>query len=195
MKDRKWWKNEKCGVFCIQFVSVLTGLGPNWMISHFSIKKKKKKRKETNCMASLEWLWFWSCLWGGRIWAVYKVMTLLVADMKRFSVRLTLSPLKSTCYIQMLLRFPPLCLRAAAYLSDRGRCCGFQSGGGWKLLWFGGSLSSDHHRFALRPRAGQPVALKALSVIRPDRLMSRWRVPTNLDPSQTSAVSFGSRFW
>lgn len=129
MKDRKWWKNEKCGVFCIQFVSVLTGLGPNWMISHFSIKKKKKKRKETNCMASLEWLWFWSCLWGGRIWAVYKVMTLLVADMKRFSVRLTLSPLKSKCYIQMLLRFPPLCLRAAAYLSDRGRCCGFQSGG------------------------------------------------------------------
>lgn len=94
----------------------------------FFHQKKKKKRKETNCMASLEWLWFWSCLWGGRIWAVYKVMTLLVADMKRFSVRLILSPLKSTCYIQMLLRFPPLCLRAAAYLSDRGRCCGFQSG-------------------------------------------------------------------
>lgn len=104
----------------------------------FPSKKKKKKRKETNCMASLEWLWFWSCLWGGRIWAVYKVMTLLVADMKRFSVRLTLSPLKSTCYIQMLLRFPPLCLRAAAYLSDRGRCCGFQSGGGGSCCGLGG---------------------------------------------------------
>lgn len=130
MKDRKWWKNEKCGGFlhAVCFSPHRTGS----KLDDFSFfhQKKKKKRKETNCMASLEWLWFWSCLWGGRIWPVYKVTTLLVADMKRFSVRLTLSPLKSTCYIQMLLRFPPLCLHAAAYLSDRGRCCGFQSGGG-----------------------------------------------------------------
>lgn len=29
----------------MQFVSVLTGLGPNWVISHFSIKKKEKKKR------------------------------------------------------------------------------------------------------------------------------------------------------